>query len=394
MAGRAAAGFEAVREEFDRLRAAEPGYTAQVAVYHRGVLVADLWCGPEIGPGSLLAIASCTKGAAYLCAALLVQRGDLALDAPVAGYWPEFGAAGKGGITVRQLLSHRAGLIGVDGGFTLDDLHDDRALASRLAGQRPFWRPGAGHGYHGFTMGALVGELVRRISGEPLAEFYASEVRRPRDIDLFVGLPAAYEDRVLDLQPPPARPPGSEPAGSEPAGSESVVTGLREIASAAVVGDPVAAHNTRRIGAAGPASSGGMASARGLARLYACCVSVVDGLTPLLTPETAAEFARPHSVGLDLVLGYRNRYGLGFQVPDDGMSYLSARAFGHDGGGGCWGFADPVAGVAFGYVRRRVTGPDDDGERLARAALRSAAADVTGLASDCRAGLVDGGSPA
>lgn len=128
--------FEPVRAAFDALLAADSGYAAQLAVYCGGDLVVDLCGGAGIRADSLIAIASCTKGAAYVCTAMLVQDGVLDLDQRVAHYWPQFGA-GKDLITVRQLLSHQGGLIGVDGGFTLDELYDDRQLAARLAVQRP-----------------------------------------------------------------------------------------------------------------------------------------------------------------------------------------------------------------------------------------------------------------
>jgi CubicO group peptidase (beta-lactamase class C family) len=364
--------FEPVRAAFDALLAADPGYAAQLAVYCGGDLVVDLCGGPGIRADSLIAIASCTKGAAYVCTAMLVQDGVLDLDQRVAHYWPQFAAAGKDQITVRQLLSHQGGLIGVDGGFTLDALYDDRQLAARLAVQRPYWRPGAAHGYHGFTIGPLAGELIYRTTGVTLHEFYAGQVRDSRGVDLFVGLPEEHEQRVLDLQP--ARlPPGHQDPGREPAAPDS----LPGIAFTVPVDDlgRLAAVNSRRWRAAGPASGGGMASARGLARLYACSISAVDGQPPLLTPDTAAEFAQVHSSGHDMVMLCPSRFGLGFQVPADEQPYLSARTFGHDGGSGSWGFADPYTALGFGYIRRRVTHPGglgDDSAQLARAARRCA----------------------
>jgi CubicO group peptidase (beta-lactamase class C family) len=143
--GTVAAGFEPVREEFAAILAADgAGLDAQVAAYHQGELVVDLWAGPETTRDSLLGIYSASKGVTHLIVALLVQDGVLDLDRTVASYWPEFAAEGKGGLTLQQLMEHRAGVVGVDGGFRLDELADDRAIAARLAGQRPFWEPGTG----------------------------------------------------------------------------------------------------------------------------------------------------------------------------------------------------------------------------------------------------------
>lgn len=370
--GDAEEGFTQVKEVFASLAEADQDHDMQVAVYHCGRLVVDLWAGPEIRQDSLLNIASVGKAAAYVCAALLVQQGDLELDRAVAWYWPEFAVAGKQDVTVRQLLSHQAGLVGVDGGFTLDELHDDQAAAVRLASQRPFWRPGTAHGYHGFTIGPLIGELVRRITGSTLRDFHAAMVREPRSIDMFVGLPAEYEPRVLTLQSPvPSEQAGSDPV---PAPAPDSLAGL---AFSVPVADRLGLVNARRFRAAGPVAMGVLASAHGIARMYASCLDAVDGLPALLTAKTLGEFAQIHSAGHDLTLACPSRYGLGFQLPGDAQPYLSARTFGHDGGGGSWGFADPSTRLAFGYVRRRMTSPGGlgvDAHSLARAA-RTCAAD-------------------
>lgn len=354
--GGVAAGYEPVAEVFLRLLAADADYAAQVAVYRRGDLVADLWGGPDMGADSLLPVASSTKGAAYVCAAVLTEAGDLQLDRAVASYWPAFAAAGKADTTVRQLLSHQAGLVGVDGGFHLRDLHEDRVLAARLAGQRPYWRPGTAHGYHGLTMGALVGELVYRITGETLQTFYAARIRDPRGVDFFVGLPETHEHRFVPLR-----------ADADSGPDDPVNAGcLAGVASAVPVADRIEVHNSREFRAAGPASSGGVASARGLALLYASCISPVGSQRPLLTAETVAEWAQIHSTGHDLVMRRPSRFGLGFQLPGEDQPYLSARAFGHSGAGGSWAFADPRTEIAFGYTRRHVAYDGDDSGALAR----------------------------
>ncbi|MCX5063722.1 beta-lactamase family protein [Streptomyces sp. NBC_00201] len=369
--GGAEEGFTEVKQVFASLAEADPDHDMQVAVYHCGRLVVDLWAGPEMRQDSLLNVASVGKAAAYVCAALLVQQGDLELDRTVARYWPEFAVAGKQDVTVRQLLSHQAGLVGVDGGFTLDELHDDQAAAVRLASQRPFWRPGTAHGYHGFTIGPMIGELVRRITGSTLPDFHAAMVREPRRIDMFVGLSAEYEPRVLTLQSPvPSEQAGSDPV---PAPAPDSLAGL---AFSVPVADRLGLVNARRFRAAGPVSMGVLASAHGIARMYASCLDAVDGLPALLAAETQEEFAQIHSVGHDLTLACPSRYGLGFQLPGDAQPYLSARTFGHDGGGGSWGFADPSTRLAFGYVRRRMTNPGGlgpDAHLLARAARACAA---------------------
>ncbi|GAB2907565.1 serine hydrolase domain-containing protein [Streptomyces mayteni] len=339
--GTVAQGYEPVREEFAALLAGEPGLAAQVAAHVDGRRVVDLWGGPGMAGDSLLGVFSSTKGAAFLVVALLAQEGALDLDREVAAYWPEFAAAGKAGVTVRELLGHRAGLVGVDGGFSPAELADDAAIAERLAAQRPYWRPGTAFGYHSLTIGALAAELVRRVSGATLRDVFRARFA----VDFHLGVPASELPRVLDVLPP--RPPAVEPASVEPDSLAGIAYNLQHPAYV----DLVALPNLPEIRAGGPASVGGIGSACGLAALYAAALT-------LLTPDTQAECAQPYSTGRDLVLGTERAYGLGFMVA---TPHLGARAFGHDGAGGSLAFADPAAGLAFGYTRRRVPTPRGTG---------------------------------
>ncbi|TDC26329.1 class A beta-lactamase-related serine hydrolase [Streptomyces sp. 8K308] len=350
--GTVAAGYEPVREEFAALLAAEPGLAAQVAARVDGRQVVDLWGGPGLAGDSLLGVFSSTKGIAFLAVALLVQDGALDLDREVRAYWPEFAAAGKAGVTVRELLGHRAGLIGVDDGFSPAELADDAAIAERLAAQRPYWRPGAAFGYHSLTVGALAGELVRRVSGAGLRDHYRSRLVEPHGVDFHLGVPDGELARVVDVLPP--RPPAEPAEPIEPESIAGIAYNLQHPTQIELAALP----NHPEFRAGGPASVGGFGSARGLAALYAAALE-------LLTPETAAECAQPYSVGRDLVLDMERAYGLGFMVA---VPYLGARAFGHDGAGGSMAFADPAAGLAFGYTRRRVPTPGGAGQDAARLA--------------------------
>ncbi|GAA3107362.1 serine hydrolase domain-containing protein [Streptosporangium carneum] len=369
-------GFERVRERFEALRAEDPEYSAAVAAYVDGELVVDLWGGPRLREDSILTTFSCTKGVSGVCVALLVERGLLDLDDPVSKYWPEFGVRGKAAVTVRDLLSHQVGLIGVDGGFTVEDLLRHEELAERLARQRPYWQPKAGHGYHALTIGVLADELVRRTAGRTLAEFYTEEIRLPRDIDFFVGLPETEEGRVVPVLAPelpsaPASPPQAEAVFAPGTlGGAAMTPGpdfppLPELA------------NTPAVHRAGPPSMGGVGSARGLAKLYACCVGDVGGAR-LLSAETVEAVSRLQTVGDDLVLGTPTRFATLFQKAGGPLSYGSHRAFGHDGVGGCVGFADPEDGLCFGYTTPQMPFPGGaDARGLALAAtVRECAADL------------------
>ena len=191
----------------------------------------DLWGGvTEPGgdvaydPDTLQLVFSSTKGATALCAHLLAQRGLLDLDAPVAQYWEAFVAGGKGGVTVRELLGHRAGLAAFDERISVEDFLAWEPAVAQLASQAPNWPLGEGHGYHALTFGHLVGELVRRIDGRSLGTFFAEEVAAPLGLEFFIGLPPELEGRVSPLHDFVLPPVGAAPTGSgEPAANPTLV---------------------------------------------------------------------------------------------------------------------------------------------------------------------------
>jgi CubicO group peptidase (beta-lactamase class C family) len=372
--GTVADGFEAAREEFTAFVARErPDYEGQLCAYVHGRKVVDLWAGADAR--SLYGVYSSTKGAAHLVVALLVQDGTLELDRKVTYYWPEFGAEGKGALTLRDLLAHRAGLIGLDAGFTREELADDRAVAERLADQKPFWRPGTAFGYHALVIGALAGEVVRRATGRTLQEIYEDRVRAPYGLDFYLGLPEAEEPRFRSVQPMLPTPEQQAALDARPDGPHT----LASIAFNTHVPDSgkLEDHaNSRAVRAKGPASAGGVASARGLAGMYAAMISEVDGRPPLLKPDTLAEFGQIHSTGHDLVGRTHKSFGVGFQATaDTWYPFLGAGAIGHSGAVGSQGFADPRSGLAYGYTRRRTAFPGGaapENTALVRAVHRAA----------------------
>ena len=369
--GTVAEGFEAVREEFATFVAGEPAdYEGQLCAYVHGRRVVDLWAGEGADGNSLYGVFSSTKGAAHLVVAMLVQDGTLELDRKVTYYWPEFAAEGKGALTLRELIAHRAGLIGTDTGFSPQELTDDRAMAERLADQRPFWRPGTAFGYHALVIGALTGEVVRRATGRTLQDVYEERVRAPYGLDFFLGLPAAHEPRFRTTLP--LLPTAEQRAllDSLPSGPQTLA-GIAFNEHTAEPTDLASLPNDRLVRAKGPASFGGVASARGLAGMYAALLSEVDGEAPLLKEDTAAEFGQIHSVGYDLVARTHRSYGLGFQATADTWHpFLGAGTIGHSGAAGSQAFADPRSGVAYGYTRRRFAFPGGaapENDRLAQA---------------------------
>ncbi|MFF5788419.1 serine hydrolase domain-containing protein [Streptomyces sp. NPDC012693] len=346
-------GFESVREEFATVVANEArDGGAQLAVHHHGRLVVDLWGGDGVDGDSLLGLYSSSKGAMALVTALLVQDGVLDLDRTVASWWPEFAAEGKGEVTLRQLLAHRSGAIGVDGGFSAEELADDRAIAARLAGQRPFWEPGTGHGYHALVIGALVGEVVLRATGRTIRDLFEERVRAPYALDYYLGLPEELEPRFRTALPMLPTPAEQALLAENPIAPDSLM-GVAFNFQADPPFDIVAYANSRTVRAQAPVSAGGVGSARGLSRMYAAVAGELDGRAPLLKPDTLAEVARIHSRGVDLVTGEENAFGLGFVPLATRYPALSAAAVGHSGAPGTQSFADPATGLAYSYTRRR-----------------------------------------
>lgn len=376
--GTVAEGYEAVREEFTAVLAKEePRYAGQLAAYVAGRRVVDLWAGPDTDADTLYGVYSSTKGAAHLVVALLVQDGTLDLDRAVAHYWPEFAAHGKGEVTLRELLAHRAGVVGADAGFSPDELADDRAIAERLGAQRPYWRPGTAFGYHALSIGALSGEVVFRATGRTLQELYEERVRAPYGLDFHLGLPEEHEGRfhsVLPMEPTPEQ--AALLAAQEP-GADSL-SGIAFNRNAARPTDIQSLPNSRTLRAKGPASAGGVGSARGLAGMYAAAVTGVEGRGALLTADTVAEFGQVQSVGFDLVSQAHKAFAVGFQATSVALyPFLGAGAVGHSGAGGSQAFADPRSALAYGYTRRRYAfpgGPAPENERLVRAVHAAALA--------------------
>lgn len=355
--GTAAPEFAAVRELFDSFAAGDPEYSAQLAVYRGGTKVVDLSAGPGLGPGDITGTYSCSKGAAAFVIALLVQDGLLDLDATVASYWPEFGTHGKGMLTVRQALSHQAGLPGITGGFALEEFTTPEA-ARRLAAAAPLWRPGRTFGYHALTIGILMEELCRRVAGAPLQELFDERLRRPFGVDFFLGLPAEEEPRFRPVLY--TEDPGTEwldPLGHAGLNSNAPVSGIMEL------------PNHRVIRAGGMSSAGGVGSAAGLARLYAAATTGVDGRPGFLAPATIGRMAEEQVWGLDRSSGQDNAFAVVFMKPQPGRDFGSHLAFGHEGANAALGFADPAYGIGFGYVPRR----SEEGRTGGRAHRLSAA---------------------
>jgi CubicO group peptidase (beta-lactamase class C family) len=213
LGGTCSARFEPLRELFAAKLESGEDLGASLAVNIDGELVVDLWGGwadeARTVPwteNTITCVFSTTKSMTSLAALVLVDRGELDLDANVAAYWPEFAARGKAGIKVRQLLSHTSGVSGWDQPVTIDDVYDWDKSTAMLAAQAPWWEPGTGSGYHALTYGHLIGEVIRRITGQRLGEFFAAQIAGPLGADFHIGLPASEFQRVANVVLPPAQP--------------------------------------------------------------------------------------------------------------------------------------------------------------------------------------------
>jgi CubicO group peptidase (beta-lactamase class C family) len=342
--------WQPVVDEFDRNFAERGEHGATLCITHEGRTVVDVW-GGTFAEDSISVVHSCTKGATALCAHVLASRGLLDVEAPVAEYWPEFARSGKERTTVRMMLDHSAGVPVFRRDLARGDLYDWDRVVSFLEEEAPFWEPGTRNGYHMINFGWTVGELVHRISGRGLGQFFQEEIAGPLGIDFWIGLPEEQEARVVPLVPFSGVPTGERP-------SAFVVELLRDQQSIpALAMKNIAATNMNERGyrAAEIGGGGGVTNARGLAGMYTP-LALDDGR--LVDHETLERMRRISvATNLDATLHLATRFALGFMVsmdnrakPDKDSVVLGEHAFGHVGAGGSIGFADPSLGLALGYT--------------------------------------------
>ena len=362
--GTVAQGFEKVADVFRSNFDEFPELGAGFALYADGEAKVDITAGvADAASGSswddrtLQLVFSTTKGAAAICVARLVDAGMLSYDDTVASHWPEFAAAGKENVTVRQMMSHQAGLPYVDQALSLDDLLAVGPVVEALAAQPPVWEPGTKHGYHALTYGWLAGELVRRVDGRTLGTYFADEVAAPLGLDFWIGLPESEEARVSMLA---AAPPPSDPAQlvmmMQMMGPGTIgFKALTMNGSLLALGAARNPFNTREVHATEMPAANGITNASSLAKMYAATVSDVDGVR-LLSPEVMRAASAQAVGGPDAVLDVETRFGMGFMLDNETVPLLGPNAFGHAGAGGSLGQADPDSGVGYGYVMNQMLG--------------------------------------
>ena len=379
--------FRSVAEEFTRNFAERGEVGASVCITLEGETVVDLWGGLANVQSSapwerdtVCTVFSCTKGATAICAHILVSRGLLDIEAPVAEYWPEFAANGKERATVHMMLDHSVGVPSWREPLKAGGAFDWEYMVERLAAEEPWWKPGTRNGYHMISFGWTVGELVRRVSGKSLGTFFQDEVARPLGIDFWIGMPEEFEPRVALVLPYVAK------AGEKP--GAFVMALLNDSKSLQALSwsnnggfDP----NGRESHAAEIGGGGGISNARGLAGMYAplACGGSLNGVR-LVDPETLSRMSRISvATNEDATLLIPTRFALGFMKSmdnrarregDTDSAILSEQSFGHVGAGGSIGFADPECGMSFGYAMNQMGKGillNDRGQALVDAAYRS-----------------------
>lgn len=333
--------FDALVDELDL-----PG--AALAVHESGSVVLERRSGELADERSLTAVASVSKAAVALSLLTLVDRGEIDLDSPVARYWPGFDRHGKAALLVRHLLTHQAGLPGIANPALPGDvwLHWEEMIGW-LERERPWWEPGSAHGYHPYTFGHLIGEVIRRVTGTMPGEFFRTEIARPLAIDFVIGVNDEDADRVVDQ----VRLPVTE--GPDRKG-DSIGWRLNNPS------DPgVAYTNSPQWRRAEMPAFNGHATAAGVARLGAILAEggQLDGHR-ILSQTLCATAGSQHTNGRDRVTGTTAQFGLGFSIYDDGC-------FGNLGGIGARLFIDPKRRLAIGYVQNAAL-PFGDIERPSR----------------------------
>lgn len=359
--GRVASGYEQVAVAFERNFTAHGEIGAAFAAYVDGKLVVDLWGGVADGrsgaswdANTLVGIFSGSKGITAVCMLLLIERGQLELDAPVCRYWPQFAAEGKEGILVRDVLCHEAGMPGLLTEVSIEEATDHVRMAELLAAQRPIASPGDGPRYHAVTFGWLCGELLRRIDGRSLGRFLHEEVAKPLGLEVWIGLPDEYEPRVAYLE---------RDATFEREQSEVVVDRETDEIAWSIWSNPPRfadgelAANRRIWHAAEIPATNGIVAARSLARLYGCLAreGEIDGVC-LLSPHTIESAWHCLACGKDPYLEELLAFGVGFQLQTEEMPFGPAKdAFGHAGAGGSTHGAWPSLRTGFSYAPNLLT---------------------------------------
>jgi CubicO group peptidase (beta-lactamase class C family) len=383
--GEVAPGYEAVRRAFEENFAERGEIGAACVAFVGGDKVVDLWGGlrdPKRNlpweEDTMVLVFSTTKGMAATTLAIAHARKLFDLDERVSAYWPELAKNGKREITVRQLLSHRAGLCCIDEPLDARLLADLDRLAVVLAAQRPAWPAGREQAYHAISLGFYENELLRRVDPKKrsIGKFFQDEIANKLGIDFFIGLPSSVpEERLASIQGfrrvellfhLRSLPPRFALAMMNPRSHAARALGNPKLAGPEQIDTP-------EYRAVEMPASNGIGTARAIARVYSAMAA--GGAELGIGDETFREITAPATPKRDRVLHLDAAFGFGFLRPTSASSFGSARAFGTPGAGGSFGFADPDLGLGFAYVMNRMGFHivDDPREKALRDAVRACA---------------------
>lgn len=345
--------FADVRRLFEERLSDGTEIGASLAVSIDGELVVDLWGGwadeertRTWDEDTLVNVYSVTKTMAAITALFLADQGVIDFDAPVASYWPEFAESGKGEIKVSHLMAHSAGLSGWREPMVPTDLYDWEKATTLLARQAPFWRPGTASGYHGITQGYLIGEVVRRATGEMLGEIFRRELAESLGADMHLGLDARDDHRVAELKAAPAVAPTVMPG-------ELMIN----MATNPPLASALSAETTRtRAWRAAPIyAANGQGNARAIAKVHALLANGGDVNGKRLMSEAGCRKALELQIeGIDLILAMPARFGMGFGLPGEWLRTPNPDCIFWPGAGGALAVIDMKSRMSFGYAMNKM----------------------------------------
>jgi CubicO group peptidase (beta-lactamase class C family) len=364
--------FSKVRDAFEQNFTERGDIGACFAVTLEGEYVVDLWGGHQDAArtkpwqeDTIINVYSSTKTMTFLCALMLADRGELDLGAPVAQYWPEFAANGKEGVAVKNLLSHSAGLPGFSRPLSPAELYDWDLCCADLAAQAPWWEPGTASGYHAVTQGYLIGEVVRRITGKTIGEFFKSDVADVVGADFHIGVDPADFSRIADLVA------AAEVAPFLEAEADSIPG--RVFAGLDISPETTGSPGWRQ--AEIPAANG-HGNARSLVRAQTAMANGGSAFgAELLSPAGCRKALEPQTDGLDLVLGLPVRFAMGYALPTPAIPVSpNPNTLWWGGAGGSTIVVDTDAHLCFSYVMNQMSNDivgDPRGGSLAQAVYAS-----------------------
>ncbi|HEC38929.1 hypothetical protein LCGC14_2192710 [marine sediment metagenome] len=348
--------FSAVKKVFAENFELRGDVGACFAATLNGKFVIDIWGGyadekltKPWEKDTIVNVYSTTKVMTAICALMLVDQGLLDPDAPVAKYWPEFAQNGKEKLPVRYLFSHTSGLAGWEEKIKSEDLYDWEKVTSLLAAQKPWWEPGTKSGYQAITHGNLLGELVKRISGKSVGTYFREQVAEPLNADFHIGFGKEHDHRVADLVPYELPKPG-DPGFLNPS---DLPPFMMKVFSNPVLLTGIT--KTRAWRAAEIPAAGGHGNARSVARVASAiaCGGEVDG-TRLMSMETINKALEEQIYGPDLVIGVPIRFGLGFGLQSEEMTFLRPKTLWWAGAGGSFVGMDTKNKLSYSYVMNKM----------------------------------------